>query len=98
MERGTEHAHQVARVEEGQEFEGWTVEAIHPNKVVMRRGQEVSEVVLEDKVRKPPPRLRRRDRTRVTPKQPPENEDGSTEKAEGSEEKKDNGMEEKKRE
>lgn len=79
----------VARVEEGQEYEGWTVEAIHPNKVVMRRGQEVSEVALEDNVRKSPPRLRQRDRKRVTPKRPPDNEDGTKEK-------KEDGMEEKK--
>jgi hypothetical protein len=79
----------VARVEEGQEYEGWTVEAIHPNKVVMRRGQEVSEVALEDNMRKSPPRLRQRDRERVTPKQPPDNE-------EGTKEKKEDGMEEKK--
>jgi hypothetical protein len=71
----------IARVEEGQEFEGWTVEAIHPNKVIMRRGQEVSEVALEDSVRKPP-RLRRSNRKRVTPKQPPDNEEGTQEKKE----------------
>ena len=79
----------IARVEEGQEFEGWIVEAIHANKVVMRRGQEVSEVALEDNVRTSPPRLRRSDRKRATPKQPPENEDGTKEK-------KEDGMKEKK--
>jgi type II secretory pathway component PulC len=67
----------IARVEEGQEYEGWTVEAIHPNKVVVRRGQEVSEIVLEDRARTAPPRDRRSARKRTKPKQPPENEDES---------------------
>jgi hypothetical protein len=40
-------------------------------------------------MRKSPPRLRQRDRERVTPKQPPDNE-------EGTKEKKEDGMEEKK--
>ena len=59
----------IARVEEGQEYEGWTVEAIHPNKVVVRRGQEVSEIVLEDRARTAPPRDRRSARKRTKPKQ-----------------------------
>jgi len=70
----------VARVEEGQEYEGWTVEAIHPNKVVVRRGQEVSEIVLEDRARTAPPRDRRSARKRAKPKQPPESEDEGKER------------------
>jgi len=69
----------VAHIEEGQEYEGWTVEAIHPNKVVVRRGQEVSEIVLEDRARKPPLRDRRSIRKRTKAKQPPENENTSKE-------------------
>jgi hypothetical protein len=72
----TQSSPKIARVEEGQEYEGWTVEAIHPNKVVMRRGEEVSEIVLEDKARKPSPRDRRSARKRSMPKQMPETKDG----------------------
>ena len=64
----------IARVEEGQDYEGWTVESIQANKVVMRRGQEVSEIVLEDKANRPPPGDRRRVRQRIQPNPPPENE------------------------
>ena len=72
----------IARVEEGQQYEGWTVEEIHPNRVVMRRGQEVSEIVLEDKARISPRRDRRSARKRVKPKQPPEDEDDRKERLE----------------
>lgn len=78
----TQSSPKIARVEEGQEYEGWTVEAIHPNRVVMRRGQDVSEIVLEDRVRKAPPRDRRRVRKRVPPNQPPENGDDEQEERE----------------
>ena len=77
----------IARVEEGQQYEGWTVEAIHPNRVVMRRGQEVSEIVLEDKARTPPRRDKRRARKRIKPKQPPENEGDRNERKERKEKK-----------
>jgi type II secretory pathway component PulC len=80
----TQSSAKVARVEEGEEYEGWTVEAIHPDKVVMRRGAEVSEILLEDKVRSPSP-LKRRGAPqrsipkRSTPKQAPETQDGGQE-------------------
>ncbi len=69
----TQSSPKIARVEEGQEYEGWTVEAIHPNSVVMRRGQDVSEILLEDRARTASPRDRRKRRDRVNLKQPPEN-------------------------
>jgi type II secretory pathway component PulC len=72
----------IARVEEGQEYEGWTIEAIHPNRVVMRRGQEVSEIVLEDKARKPTRRDRRNTRKRIKLKRPPETEGDGMDKKE----------------
>jgi hypothetical protein len=78
----TQSSPKIARVEEGQEYEGWTVEAIHPNRVVMRRGQEVSEIVLEDKARKPPRRDRRSARKRIKLKRPPENEGDRKDKKE----------------
>lgn len=75
----TQSSPKIVRVEEGQEYEGWIVEAIHPNRVVMRRGEDVSEIVLEDRARTAPPRDRRNVRKRVTPKQPPENGDDGNE-------------------
>lgn len=64
----------VARVEEGEEYEGWTLESIHPNKVVMRRGQEVSEIALEDGPKGRQPQDTRRTRQRIQAKPPPRNE------------------------
>jgi hypothetical protein len=78
----TQSSSKIARVEEGQEYEGWTIEAIHPNRVVMRRGQEVSEIVLEDKARKPTRRDRRNTRKRIKLKRPPETEGDGMDKKE----------------
>ena len=79
----------IVRIEEGQEYQGWTVEAIHPNRVVMRRGQEVAEIVLEDKANRPQPTDRRRVRQRNQPKPPPENEGDKKEGDKKDEKKKD---------
>ena len=79
----------IVRIEEGQEYQGWTVEAIHPNRVVMRRGQEVAEIVLEDKTNRPQPTDRRRLRQRNQPKPPPENEGDKKEGDKKDEKKKD---------
>ncbi|MGF1641924.1 MAG: hypothetical protein ACFCUO_13335 [Rhodospirillales bacterium] len=69
----------IARVAEGQDYEGWTVETIEPNKVVLRRGQDVTEIVLEDKARRPPPPDRRRDaRRRIPPEQPDSGDSGTS--------------------
>ena len=63
-------------------YEGWTVEAIHPNRVVLRRGQEVSEIVLENKARTSTRRDKRSTRKRTKPMQPPENENDRKERKE----------------
>jgi len=75
----TQSSPKIARVEEGQEYEGWTVEAIHPNRVVMRRGEEVSEIVLEDRARKPSLHNRLPERKRTMLKQPPDKKNGGRE-------------------
>ena len=49
----------VARVHQGEEIEGWRVEAIHADRVVLKRGETVQEIRLED--RPPPkPKVRRK--------------------------------------
>jgi hypothetical protein len=52
----------------------------------MRRGQEVSEIILEDKVRRPPRRDRRSARKRIKLKRPPENEGDRKDKKDKKEE------------
>lgn len=49
----------VERVHQGAEIEGWRVEAIHADRVVLKRGETVQEIRLED--RPPPkPKVRRK--------------------------------------
>lgn len=54
----------VERVHQGEEIEGWRVEAIHADRVVLKRGETVQEIRLEDR---PPPKPKVR---RKRPKRP----------------------------
>lgn len=54
----------VERVHQGAEIEGWRVEAIHADRVVLKRGETVQEIRLEDR---PPPKPKVR---RKRPKRP----------------------------
>ncbi len=45
----------VERVHQGEEIEGWRVEAIHADRVVLKKGETVQEIRLEDR---PPPKPR----------------------------------------
>ncbi len=47
----------VERVRQGQEIEGWRVVAIHADRVVLKRGETVREIRLEDR---PPPKTKAR--------------------------------------
>lgn len=53
----------VERVHEGEEIDGWLVQAVHADRVVLKRGETVQEILLEDKPPPPKPKPRRR-RTR----------------------------------
>ncbi len=52
----------IIQISEGQEIDGWRVEAIKPDRVILRRGGIVEEVTLQDKVRPVPPQIRPRRR------------------------------------
>ncbi len=53
----------VERVHEGEEIDGWLVQAVHADRVVLKRGETVQEILLEDQPPPPKPKPRRR-RTR----------------------------------
>ncbi len=59
----------IVHLFEGQEWGGWTVQAVHPDKVVMQRGATTAELLLEDTFR-----LKRQERVperRRAPRQGP---------------------------
>jgi len=49
----------VERVHEGEEIEGWLVQAVKADRVVLKRGETVQEIRLEDKPPPPKPKSRR---------------------------------------
>ncbi len=50
----------VERVHQGQEIEGWRVEAIHADRVVLKKGETVREIRLEDRPAPKPRATRKR--------------------------------------
>ena len=53
---------EVLRVSEGQEIDGWRVATIEPDRVVLRQGDAVEEVTLEDQIEQAPTQRRLRTR------------------------------------
>lgn len=50
------------RLSEGQNFEGWVVESILADRIVLSRGDNRQEVMIQDEIRKAPPSTRRKPR------------------------------------
>lgn len=53
---------EAIRVSEGQNFEGWVVESIQPDRIVLSRGESSQVVMIEDEIQKAPPATRRKPR------------------------------------
>jgi general secretion pathway protein N len=60
---------EVLRLIEGQQVDGWTVDAILPDHISLRHGNETDELVLRDAPR-PEPKKEKRERARKRPRSP----------------------------